>query len=46
MALEAITLSEVSQTQKDKCQMVSLIRGILKNATNALIYKTEVESQL
>ena len=46
MDLEMTILSEVSQTQKDKCQMLSLIHGILKNATNALIYKTEVESQL
>ena len=40
MDLEVITLSEVSQTQKDKCHMISLIHGILKNATNELIYKT------
>ena len=28
MGLEGITLSEVSQTEKDKYHMVSLIRGI------------------
>ena len=30
MHLEMITLSEVSQTVKDKHHMISLIRGILK----------------
>ena len=40
MDLEIVILSEISQTQKDKCHMISLIHGILKNATNELIYKT------
>ena len=30
MDLEIITLNEVSQTEKDKCHMVSPICGILK----------------
>ena len=30
MDLEMTTLSEVSQTEKDKCCMISLICGILK----------------
>ena len=30
MDLEVVTLSEVSQTQKDKQHMISLICGILK----------------
>ena len=30
MDLEMIILSEVSQTEKDKYHMISLIRGILK----------------
>ena len=32
--LENITLSELSQTEKDKYSMVSLICGILKTQTN------------
>ena len=31
--------------EKDK-YMISLIGGILKNGTNELIYKTEIESQM
>ena len=46
MDLEIIILSEVSRTQKDKYHMISLICGILKNYTNELIYKTEIESQM
>ena len=41
MDLEIIILSEVSQTEKGKYHMTSLICGILKNNTNELIYKTE-----
>ena len=37
-------LSEVSQTQKDKYHMMSLLCGIWKRGANELIYKTEVES--
>ena len=44
MDLEIITISEVSQTEKDK-YMKSLICGIQKNDTNELIYKTEIDSQ-
>ena len=43
--LEIITLSEVNQTKKDKYHIILLICGILKNDTNELIYKTEVDSQ-
>ena len=39
-----IILSEVSQTDKDK-DMLSLTCGVLKNDTNELIYKTEIDSQ-
>ena len=46
MDLEIIVLSEVSQTEKDKNHMISLIRGIYKNGTNELIQKTETESQM
>ena len=45
MDLEIIKLSEVSQTEKDKFHMVSLICGIQKNDTDELIYKTETDSQ-
>ena len=45
MDLEMIILSEVSQTEKDKYHMISLICGIFKNDTNELIDKTETDSQ-
>ena len=45
MDLEMVILSEVNQTQKDKYHMISFICGI-KEGTNELIYKTEVESQM
>ena len=45
MDLEIIILSEVSYTEEDKYHMISLICGILKNDTNELIYKTEINSQ-
>ena len=41
MDLEIITLSEVSQTQKDKYHMISLVRRIFKNNTSELFCKTE-----
>ena len=44
--LEIVILSEISQTEKDKYHMISLICGIEKNGTNELIYKTETESQM
>ena len=46
MNLEIVILSEVSQTEKDKYHMTSLICGILKKGTNELTYKTETESQM
>ena len=45
MELEIIILSEVSQTDKDKYHMISLICGIFKNDTNELIYKAAIDSQ-
>ena len=45
MDMEIIILNEVSQTEKDKYRMISLICGILKKKTNELIYKTETDSQ-
>ena len=35
--------SEVSQTEKDKHHMMSDTGGILKNNTDELIYKTEID---
>ena len=48
MDLEMIILSEVSQREKDKYCMLSLIMWnlILKNDTNELIYKTETDLQI
>ena len=44
--LEILILSKVSQTEKDKYHMISLIFGILKKkGTNELIYKTKIELQ-
>ena len=43
---EIITLSEVSQTEKDKYHMISLICGTKKNYINELIYKTEIDSDI
>ena len=43
--LEIVIQSEVSQTEKDKYHMISLICEILKNDTNELIYKIEIDSQ-
>ena len=37
---EIIILSELSQTEKDKYHMISLICEIKKNDENELIYKT------
>ena len=45
MDLDIVILSEVSQTEKGKYHMISLICGILKNDTNELIYETEIDSQ-
>ena len=42
--LEIITLTEVNQAEKDKCHMILLICGNLKNDTNELIYKTKTDS--
>ena len=42
---EIIILSEVSQPEKDKCHMISLLHGILRKDTKELIYKIEINSQ-
>ena len=44
MDLEIKTLSELSQTEKEKYRMISFICGIWKKrCTNELIYKTETD---
>ena len=45
MELDIITLSEVSQTEKNKYYMILVICGILKKDTNEFIYKTEIDQQ-
>ena len=45
MDLEIVILSEVTQTEKDKYHMISLICGIENSDSNELIYKTGKESQ-
>ena len=45
MDLEIIILSEVSQTEKDKYHMISLVCRIKKKKKKELIYKTEIGSQ-
>ena len=44
--LEIIILSVVSQTEKDKYHLISLICGISKYDTNELIYETETKTNL
>ena len=45
--LEIIILSEVNQTQKDKCHTILLICGVSKKkSTNKPTCKAEVESQM
>ena len=46
MDLAIIILSEVSQTEKDKHHVISLICGIFKNDTNELICRTETDLQI
>ena len=46
MDIEITILSEVSQTEKDKYHMISLICEILKkNDTKELIYEAEIDLQ-
>ena len=42
---ETIIQREVSQTEKDKYHMISLICGIYKNDTHELIQRTKIDSQ-
>ena len=45
MDLDMVILSDVSQKEKGKYHMISLICGILKKDTNELINKRETKSQ-
>ena len=45
MDLEIITVREISQMEKDKYYVISLLCGILESDTSELIYKTEIDSQ-
>ena len=42
MDLEIVVPTEVSQTEKGKYHMMSLIYGIQNHGTNEFIYKTEI----
>ena len=46
MDLEIVIQSEVSQKEKDKYHIISLICGIQKKCTDELICKAEIESQI
>ena len=46
MNLETAILNKVSQTEKEKYYMIPYIYEILKNGTNELIYKIEIELQM
>ena len=46
MDLEIVIPTEVSQTEKGKYHMMSLVCGIKKHSTKGFIYKTEIESQI
>ena len=39
--LESVMLSEVSQTEKGKYRVTSLVCGMKRDDTNGLVYKTE-----
>ena len=40
-----LNVQEVSQIEESKYYMMSLICGILKDDTNELTYKTEIDTQ-
>ena len=46
MDLETVIQTEVSQKEKDKYHIISLICGIEKNSTDELISRAEIESQM
>ena len=43
--LDTVIVSEVSQTEKEKYNVTSLMCGIYKDNTSELIYKTETDRQ-
>ena len=46
MGLETVTPSEVSQAEKDKYHMVSLVKSRKNKNKNELTHKTETNSQM
>ena len=44
--LETVIQSEVSQKEKNKYRIISLICGIQKNGTDKLICKAEIETEM
>ena len=46
MGLDIVILNEVSQTEKEKYFMISLISIIFKYCINELIYEIEIEPQM
>ena len=45
IGLETVRLNEMRQKETDKNHVISLICEILKNDTNELIYRSEMDSQ-
>ena len=45
MDLETVIQSEVSQKEKNKYRIISLICGMLKNGTDEPICKAEIETE-
>ena len=46
MDLEIVIQSEISQKEKDKYRIISLLCGIQKNGTDEFICKAEIELQM
>ena len=46
MGLDIVTVNEVSQTEKEKYFMISLISRTFTYCINELIYKIEIEPQM
>ena len=46
MDLEIIILSEVSQAEKDKYHLISLMWNLIKNDRKVLVCRTETDSKI
>ena len=46
MDLETFIQSEVSQKEKNKCRILTHIGGMLKNDTDEVVCKAEIETQM